>query len=405
MKPLGSIGHICGLAFALALSLAPCAAEALDLAAAEKACKAHVIQTLPDPATVANAVRMIRLVAEGPANPCRPDLAAAPVTREELNRVAAEIARREDAYQCRELPTLPVCLGLTAAADRARHLPALGGPDTPARQYRWQADFHWNITYGAFGNGPGGVSLLKLVLIAADQPQAAGAVTPATDFAAFAVPAADCTVACRRATAEVLGLYAILTELDWFYQKNVASPEWAEQAKEASLVSAKWDAYLFGGGNSRVQLPWELLLNSAIYTSQNRDRPLGEFPTPPNYALVLLHPSVGLSLKDAKGADSNLVGVVELLGLSRWSYNETTGAREGEWGLSAVAAYQPRDNGKDWGYGGLVRTPWRGLNIVWTRTDLDVGHDDQFLFSVDPSSFLPSLGRGACLFKLPSCKE
>jgi hypothetical protein len=87
-----------------------------------------------------------------------------------------------------------------------------------------------------------------------------------------------------------------------------------------------------------------------------------------------LHPSVGLTLKSPKGAESNLVGVVELLGFSRWKYS-SEGAREGEWGISAITSYQPRDDGDDWGYGLLVRLPWRSINLAWTRTKLEGGHD------------------------------
>ena len=388
---------------ALAFAAVATSASALDLKAAEAACKRSVLQALPADAKVAAAFNTIYAVGDpqGPANPCRPDVASVARTGEALAALQAEIVRRQDAYDCDDMPNLPVCEGLAGAADRAAALPILPEKTTPAGTLRWEADFKWNLTYGSFGNGPKGVSLYRLVALGAATP-GAGSLTPASDFSSFVPPDGDCTANCRRSTAEVMGLYAVLSELDWFYQ-DVAAGSFRQQAAEAKLVDAQWDAYLFGGGDARVQLPWELLANSVLYKATSHPTE-GEFPRPPNTALVLFHPSVGLALKTRKGADSNLVGVVEIVGLGHWTYDSKTGARKNEWGLSAVTTYQPRDNGKDWGYGALLRTPFKGLNVVWTRTKLTGGgHDSQWLFSVDPTSLLPSFGSGRCLFVAKGC--
>jgi hypothetical protein len=381
-------------------------ALAADLQAGEAACKSYVLGKLPAGSKIADALGLIRDVADTPpANPCNPDVADTSTTPQELAGLDTEIRRRQTFYQCDQLPALPVCIGLSAAADRLRALPALQGASTPGRTYRWSTDYKWNITYASFGNGQNGLSFLKLVLIGADQPAAVvDPVTPASNYAAYQPPGGVCEAGCRRSAAEVLALYPVLAELDWFYQKNVALPTWQQQSKEAALVKAEWDAYLFGGGNARVQLPWELLANAVIYKS-SRQPAAGEFPRPPRYALTLLHPSVGISLKDSKGADSNIAGVVELLGLSHWDYDSETGARKNEWGASAITAYQKRDNGHDWGYGALVRTPWRGVNVAWVRTKLQSGHDTQWLISVDPSTLLPSLGQSACMFGVGDCSK
>lgn len=394
--------RLAALGFAVACGLAAAPAAALDLRAAETACKSFVLQSLPANAKIADALQMIVVVADGAANPCRPDLSDVPRTSEELSRIIGEIVRRQGVYDCENLPSLAVCMGLAGAADRAAALPMLPAKPTPAGRLRWEADFKWNLVYGSFGNGPSGVSLYKLVMVGAGAP-GADTITPASDFTNAAPPAGECPALCKRSTAEVLSLYAILSELDWFYQQNAAE-DLRRVAQAAKLVDAKWDAYLFGGGDNRVQLPWELLANSVFYKATSHPAP-GDFPGPPNTAIVLLHPSVGLSLKDSKGADTNLVGVVELLGLSRWDYDGKTGARRNEWGLSAVAGYQPRDNGKDWGYGALLRTPFKGLNVVWVRTKLATGHESQWLFSVDPSSLLPKLDSGLCLFVTGACEK
>jgi len=397
-----------GAALAVALGLTFCEpAVAAPLQPAEAACKTYVLSKLTLSSTVADAVGLIGLISDPAiANPCNPDLATVPVTQDELEALTAEITRRWAAYQCDALQSLSVCLGLAAAQSKLQALPTVSGPAAAAGQLRWAADYHWNAVFAAFGTGPNGVSVLKLVLVGSGLPAGIAAnVTPSTDYTAYAPPAAACDAMCERATAEVLALYPVFAEIDWFFQKSVVAPAYQQEAKEAHLARAKWDAYLFGGGDARVQLPWELLVNSAIYKARSADVAPGVYPTPPNIAVVLLHPSVGLTLKTSKGADSNVVGVVELIGLSHWRYDETDGSRKNEWGVSAVSVYQPRDNGRDWGFGGLIRTPWKGLNVVWARTKLDSGHDDRFLFSIDPSALLPGLGKEAtCLFGIGDCK-
>jgi hypothetical protein len=374
-------------------------------AAQETTCKSFVLGKLGDAASIADATGLIRTVADPvSANPCHPDWTATPVTAAELASLSAEIDRRRAAYQCDSLGGLAVCQGLAAAGSRLHALPSVAGTAEPGGPLRWDADYKWNLTYGAFGTGPNGVSFLKLVLQGTPAASVSASVTPATRYANYPAPAGPCDPMCRRSVAEVLALYPLFSELDWFFQKGVAAPAYAEQAKEAKIARAKWDAYLFGGGDARVQLPWELAVNSVIYkTNQPRPEP-GDYPEPPRVALTLLHPSVGITLKNSKGADGNVAGVVELIGLSRWRYDPDDGSRRNEWGLSAISAYQPRDGGRDWGYGALLRTPWHGLNVAWVRAKTATGHDDQILFSVDPSSLLPKLtGSATCLFGVGDC--
>ena len=148
--------------------------------------------------------------------------------------------------------------------------------------------------------------------------------------------------------------------------------------------------------------PWELALNSYFYRPPPPDQV--PFPKPPTSAWILLHPSVGISLKDTKGEDAKLVGIVEVLGRSWWSYDNEN-KRSGELGISVIAAYRPRDDGSDWGYGALARLPWQGLNVAYTRTDMKVGKDaNALLLSVDVGQLLPEFNF-ACQFKLPTCKE
>ncbi len=386
-------------AAALAASLTWSPARAAPDATQEKACRAYVLSSVPGGgAALGQVISLIRTIADGPVRACRPDLKGVPTTPDELDRVAAEVKRRQAAHDCDQAPSLPVCLALSAAADRANLLPSLQDSKTPAGQYRLAADFHWDTVYGAFGSGPNGASLYRLVV------RAAGLPAPKEDFADYIPPAGkSCDDPCRISVADVLGQFALLDELDLLYRANVVQGRIQKQAAVAKLTEARWNAYLFGGGDARVQLPWELLANSALYKLTVRGPAPGDYPEPPSTALVLMHPSVGLAFKTAKGTDANLVGVVELAGITHWSYDPVTGARKNEWGLSGIAAYQPRKNGHDWGYGALLRTPLRGLNFAWARTRVDTGYDDQWMFSFDPTTLLPALGKGSCLFGVGVC--
>jgi len=332
-----------------------------------------------------------------------------------LDAVQDGVSRAE--RDCAGDATQPACEGLAAAAARLMMARVLLGPDGPAKTAAahsalrdYTASIHWDHAYLSFGQSSSGVSLLRLALKAGPAAAAATPVDAATVFSDFRsdfrdtpAAAAPCETACATATARVVALYPLLHGLDIAWQ-GPAGDRLEQLADRLQARRDRWDAYHFGGGDARVQLPWELAINGVIFQRTRprlADRTPEPFPDAPNWAVVVAHPTVGLALKDSRGADSNLVGVVEALGFSRWTYGKDN-KRSGEWGLSAVAAYQPRDNGRDWGYGVLARLPWRGVNVAWTRTRLDNRKDaDQLLFSIDISKYIGGgAGNLAKLFKL-----
>ena len=387
------------------------ATEAARLQVAYGACEDDLRAALPDNPTVADGVRGMRTRANrGDDGVCGMVTLASLSPADRLAVLQTELTRLQDQYLCGPADVRPECEGLAGAEmrlDGVRRLYAaeasLNGNDP---RLSMRATFQADNLDNAVGEDPRfGVSFLKLAMMAGapgeplrDPIDAATRYRP--DMLQSPAAIRPCAAACQTTIARITALVPFYAQFRSAYQK--ATPT-AFDGQIAILQTRKkqWDAYHFGGGSGRTQLPWELWVNSLAY-EQTRTSDAA-WPEPPTAAWIIAHPSVGLSLKDPEGADSNLVGVVELVGRSWWDYDPETQARKNEWGGSLVAGYQKRDNGDDWGYGALVRLPYESLNVVWVRTKLDNGEtDDTFALTLDLSKVLPKLD-AKCLFKLGSC--
>lgn len=339
-----------------------------------------------------------------------------------LKGLEAEIKSRRADYGCDNDPTRAECEAIAGAALRLADTRALAAGDdkqlisTPTRRrYDRSSTYAWRYDLSnSFGTDPEyGVSLLRQVLKAGPtSPAFLQKVQPGTPYGGVAIELAapgvaddNCLASCQLAVGRIVSSYSLYMGLDTVFQK-ATSEAYQDSIKLTGDLVAQWDAYHFGGGQGRAQLPWELLLNSVIYERRPTATVQGtSWRKPPNGAVILLHPSVGLGLKDTKGADSSIVSVVELLGYSRWSYDAKTQARASEIGASVIAAYRKRDDARDWGYGVLVRLPVNTLNLAWVRTELDNGKsDDTFALTLDLSRFAPRMD-ARCLFGLPNCAK
>lgn len=386
------------------------------LTKAREDCLAAAMSALPSPPSPNQAVQALRDEAGELGGRCAPLALPEPPPGLDaiLAALEAGLAETQAAYGCAPQSDAPSCRGLLAAETRYSELKLfkLGKTDAirliPKDHYSRAHAYWWKPENSSFGVKTGvGVSLMRLVLDASAPDSALArrvqAETPYRDIEAEVLGAnAPCT-ACEDEVARVISLWPLFDGLERGFMAATSGNFDTAITRLEGLVG-RWDAYHFGGGKGRAQLPWELALNSVIY-AQSRD-PSPGWREPPGHAVTLLHPSTGLTLKDVHGTDT-VMNLVEVVGWSRWDYDRDTYARTNEWGLSAVAAYRDRNDAKDWGYGALVRTPLDisglPLNVVWTRTRLHAGgHDDTFAISVDLSRFFPKLKSANRLFDLPS---
>lgn len=96
------------------------------------------------------------------------------------------------------------------------------------------------------------------------------------------------------------------------------------------VADRNWEGYF---GETRTQLPWELVFNSWIYGNRKQDycRKAGGFCSPPEYQWILLHPSLAVEYLDdvPDGQKMDEALVLELFGINRWSYAERGGVKGG----------------------------------------------------------------------------
>lgn len=227
--------------------------------------------------------------------------------------------------------------------------------------------------------------------------------------APLGAPCPECVVRARK-----MLLYVIFFDVVDTAKLPISQTRWQSLQVEADRYSGRWEAYHFGGGSARTPLPWELWANGLLYQTINSDRAKreGQLPgtpgRPPQWALVLMHPSIGITPFDNKGSDSSIVGVVEGIGVSHWTYDDATHQRKDEWGISLAGVYQPREDADDWSPGLVLRLPFQGINVVYSRPELASGRrDDVWGFSIDPTKLFGEGGLGdfGCMFGLPSCSN
>jgi hypothetical protein len=407
---------------AAAQAPAPVTSLSETLAKARETCVTGVAKELntadPSPRQAVEALRRLAGERECPKIIVDPNWDTLTV----LNAVGADLDKASSDYGCTPGQTRAACEGIDAARARQQQLRLLqtsqtATPHSPTKNYTREEATLWNGANDSFGTSATfGTSFMRLTLLATDRDSAltrrARPDVPYRDIRNDVLSATTRCSGCGDEVARAISLYSIFHTLDSVFMKTEKT-SFDKRVADLDDLDAEWRAYHFGGGEGRAQLPWELALNSIIYARKRSAEPDTNdvWPKPPKSAVILLHPSPGLAMKDVKGA-SMVVNVVEVLGWSRWDYDDKTQSRVGEWGGSLVAAYRSRDDAKNWGYGVLLRTPLElsslPINVVWTRTKLDKGgHDDTVALSVDISRYISQLkgmGGAACLFKRPSCE-
>lgn len=139
--------------------------------------------------------------------------------------------------------------------------------------------------------------------------------------------------------------------------QEITGPIMTEFREDFSGLNARWDAYHFGGGHRRTQLPWELAINGYCFERQSR----GEgFHEPPDGAIIFMRPAIGAEW-GGDGNTARLAFVGEIIGYSHWGYRADN-TRGPEWGGALIASYNA-DARNRWGYGAHVRTPLEGVTV------------------------------------------
>lgn len=422
------LGGLCEPTMALArdLDTPQAVADALSQKRAEcrqatnKRLEQEAKDPLKAPLTAGEAVEVVRDLTLSKATECG-ELKAAILKALGPNKLLAAVndalATARETYQCDTKPT-PVCDGLKIAQRRQDDIQLfLDGKVEmvrlidPKRYNRFLAT-QWSDEHGAFGSGPEiGVSLIHLTLTASgsDIADEVGPNTAYDDIRdKLGKQTKECDADCQLKVANVVSINPILHAVDSGFMA-VTADNYNGSIAILDQRIGRWNAYHFGGGEGRAQLPWELLFNGVLYRSSHKHVTIDEntplnslWPEAPKSAWILVHPSPALAMKDAKGA-SLVINAVEVLGWSKWDYDETKQSRKNEKGASLVAAYRERSDASDWGYGVLVRTPFNlnslPINVVLTRTKLDKGgHDDLLALSVDISRYIPNFKKPICFF-------
>lgn len=121
-------------------------------------------------------------------------------------------------------------------------------------------------------------------------------------------------------------------------------------ARHYSATHQQWKNYLSDTG---FQYPWELTFNKIWHGGFNevaRNRPA------PTSRLVALHPTAGIyySTELADGNDADLIAILKLIGIKRWSFDQTSNKPRHVWGASLTSTAADLEGIDDVGVGILL---------------------------------------------------
>lgn len=125
------------------------------------------------------------------------------------------------------------------------------------------------------------------------------------------------------------------------------------------MLDKRWESYF---DKSRVQFPWELAINSALFDRELKRRrsdtkdPHGPgLAGPPSDQFIFLHPSVGLRAANTADRKFDQVVVLELAGYYRWTWHGAEA--ESLAGGSLIATWANGGAEQRKGYGFMVHMP------------------------------------------------
>lgn len=180
--------------------------------------------------------------------------------------------------------------------------------------------------------------------------------SPATGTAYVGIDARQALAACEEpgkvaectrsyVEAKILVRYATVTKraLSYVSARNIGN-----LAKEVALYDKRWGHYF---NDARSQFFWELWLNGQLYGATQKDG--GGLKSPPNYQVILLHPSVGLEFVDTRAGDRFREAIVlEGIGYNGWRWSD--GDMKFPLGISLIGIYGDRSSVPEFGWGALL---------------------------------------------------
>ena len=149
-------------------------------------------------------------------------------------------------------------------------------------------------------------------------------------------------------------------------------------ARHYSVTHQRWKNYLSDTG---FQYPWELTFNKMLHGGFNevaRNRPA------PTSRLVALHPTAGIyySTELADGNDADLIAILKLIGIKRWSFDQATNRPRHVWGASLTSTAADLEGIDDVGIGILLE--YNQFSLGYSKH----GGTGIFMLNVDLASVL-----------------
>ncbi len=196
---------------------------------------------------------------------------------------------------------------------------------------------------------------------AADGKANVGVVMPELGICKDKANAAECVKGYQWAKQIVRYVTVTKRTLDY-----VSSIQVRKIAKHVGKLNEQWGQYF---NNARSQFFWELGLNGWLYGAANKGKE-GLLP-PPDYQVIVLHPSVGLEYVDTKAGDRFREAIVlEGIGYNGWTWSDSK--MKLPLGISLVGVYGDRNSVPQIGYGGLIHYN-NNLSLGVTRRGSETG--------------------------------
>jgi hypothetical protein len=175
------------------------------------------------------------------------------------------------------------------------------------------------------------------------------------------VNAPECTQGYLQAKQLVRYVTVTKRALDYFATRDVHSI-----AVQVNMLEKRWEHYF---NDARSQFFWELGINGWLYGTANKGKE--GLLSPPDYQVLVLHPSVGLEYVDAKAGDRFREAIVlEGIGINKWAWKDDK--MKLPLGMSLIGVYGDRSSVPQVGYGALFHYN-NNLSLGVTRRGSETG--------------------------------